>query len=143
KEIDGREYTSAVVPIGLLREAADEIERLRGKNLSRLANSVAEAVAAERAAIVKLIEKELDSANALPGIASRIAAAILERAIADERHHRTAAPITLALDAAVEIERLRAALQKIADPEWGEYRIDEAIVKHVVKIARAALKGTS
>jgi hypothetical protein len=91
KEIDGREYTSAVVPISLLREAADEIGRLREKNLSRLANSVTEAVAAERAAIVKLIEKELDSANALPGIASRIAAAILERAIADERHRRTAA----------------------------------------------------
>jgi hypothetical protein len=30
-------------------------------------------------------------------------------------------PITLALDAAVEIERLRTALQKIAHPEWGEY----------------------
>jgi hypothetical protein len=37
------------------------------------------------------------------------------------------------------IERLRAALQKLADPQWGEYRSDEAIVKHVVKIARAAL----
>jgi hypothetical protein len=50
-------------------------------------------------------------------------------------------PITLALDAAVEIERLRTALQKIAYPEWGEYRSDEAIVKTVVKIARTALKG--
>jgi hypothetical protein len=35
---------------------------------------------------------------------------------------------------------LRTALQKIAYPEWGEYRSDEAIVKAVVKIARAALK---
>ena len=43
-------------------------------------------------------------------------------------------PITLALDAAVEIERLRTALQKIAYP-------GEMIVKAVVKIARAALKG--
>jgi hypothetical protein len=44
------------------------------------------------------------------------------------------------LIAAEEIERLRAALQKLAYPEWGEYRTDEAIVKSVVKIARAALK---
>ena len=44
-------------------------------------------------------------------------------------------------EAAVEIERLRAALQKIAYPEWGEYPSDEMIVKAVVKIARAALKG--
>ena len=51
-------------------------------------------------------------------------------------------PITLALDAAVEIERLRTALQKIAYPEWGEYRSDEQIVQWVVKVARAALKGT-
>jgi hypothetical protein len=51
-------------------------------------------------------------------------------------------PITLALDAAVEIERLRTALKKIAYPEWGEYPSDEMIVKAVVKIARAALKGT-
>jgi hypothetical protein len=43
-------------------------------------------------------------------------------------------PIPLALDAAVEIERLRTALQKIAYP-------GEMIVKAVVKIARAALKG--
>jgi len=50
-------------------------------------------------------------------------------------------PITLALDAAVEIERLRTALQKIAYPEWGEYRSDEQIVQWVVKVARAALKG--
>jgi hypothetical protein len=42
-------------------------------------------------------------------------------------------PITLALDAAVEIERLRTALQKIAYPEWGEYPSDEMIVKAVVK----------
>jgi hypothetical protein len=48
-------------------------------------------------------------------------------------------PITLALDAAVEIERLRTALQKIAYPEWGEYPSDEMIVKAVVRIARAAL----
>jgi hypothetical protein len=48
-------------------------------------------------------------------------------------------PITLALDAAVEIERLRTALQKIAYPESGEYPSDEMIVKAVVKIARAAL----
>jgi hypothetical protein len=52
------------------------------------------------------------------------------------------APISLALDAAVEIERLRTALQKIAYPEWGEYRSDEQIVQWVVKVARAALKGT-
>jgi hypothetical protein len=45
-------------------------------------------------------------------------------------------PITLALDAAVEIERLRMALQKIAYAEWGEDPSDEMIVKAVVKIAR-------
>ena len=49
-------------------------------------------------------------------------------------------PITLALDATVEIERLRTALKKIAYPEWGEYPSDEMIVKTVVRIARAALK---
>jgi hypothetical protein len=38
--------------------------------------------------------------------------------------------------------RLRAALQKIAHPEWGEYPSDEIIVKAVVKIARAALRAT-
>jgi hypothetical protein len=48
-------------------------------------------------------------------------------------------PITLALDAAAEIEQLRAALGKIAYPEWGEYPSDEMIVKAVVKITRAAL----
>jgi hypothetical protein len=52
-------------------------------------------------------------------------------------------PITLALDAAVEIERLRTALQKIAYPEWGEYPSDEMMVKAVVKIARAVLKDKS
>jgi hypothetical protein len=36
------------------------------------------------------------------------------------------------------IEQLRAALGKIAYPEWGEYPSDEMIVKAVVKIARAA-----
>jgi hypothetical protein len=50
-------------------------------------------------------------------------------------------PITLALDAATEIERLRSALQKLARLEWGEYRSDEQIVQWVVKIARAALKA--
>jgi hypothetical protein len=40
---------------------------------------------------------------------------------------------------AEELERLRAALQKIAYPEWGEYPSDEMIVKAVVRIARAAL----
>jgi hypothetical protein len=35
----------------------------------------------------------------------------------------------------------RTALQKFAYPEWGEYPSDEMIVKAVVKIARAALKG--
>ena len=38
-------------------------------------------------------------------------------------------PITLVLDAAAEIERLRSALQKLAHPEWGEYRSDEQIVQ--------------
>ena len=51
-------------------------------------------------------------------------------------------PITLALDAAAEIERLRTALQKLAHPAWGEYPSDEMIVRAVVRIARAALKGT-
>jgi hypothetical protein len=50
-------------------------------------------------------------------------------------------PIALGLDAAAEIERLRAALQRIAYPEWGEYRSDETIVQYVVKIARAALSA--
>jgi hypothetical protein len=45
----------------------------------------------------------------------------------------------LALDAAAEIEQLRAALGEIAYPEWGEYPSDEMIVKAAVKIARAAL----
>src|SRR5215469_12598861 len=36
-----------------------------------------------------------------------------------------------------ELERLRAALQKIAYPEWGEYPSDEMIVKAVLRIARA------
>jgi hypothetical protein len=40
-------------------------------------------------------------------------------------------PITLALDAAIEIERLRAALQKIAHSEWVEYPSDEMIVKRL------------
>jgi hypothetical protein len=44
-------------------------------------------------------------------------------------------------EAASEIERLRAALEKLANPQWGEYRSDEAIVQAVVRIARAALKG--
>ena len=43
-------------------------------------------------------------------------------------------PITLALDAAVEIERLRTALQKISYPQWGEYPSDEMIVKAVVSL---------
>jgi hypothetical protein len=42
---------------------------------------------------------------------------------------------------ATEIEGLRSALQKLANPEWGEYRTDEQIVQWVVKVARAALKG--
>jgi hypothetical protein len=46
-------------------------------------------------------------------------------------------------EAATEIECLRAALQKLASPEWGEYPSDEMIVKAAVKIARAALKGTA
>jgi hypothetical protein len=50
-------------------------------------------------------------------------------------------PITLVLDAAAEIERLRSALQKLAHPEWGEYRSDEQIVQWVEIVARAALKG--
>jgi hypothetical protein len=54
--------------------------------------------------------------------------------------HAADVPITLALDAATEIERLRSALQKLAHPEWGEYRSDEQIVQWVVKVARAALK---
>jgi hypothetical protein len=58
-----------------------------------------------------------------------------------ERLRAQAADVPLALDAAVEIERLRTALQKIAYPEWGEYPSDEMMVKAVVKIARAALKG--
>jgi hypothetical protein len=33
-------------------------------------------------------------------------------------------PIALGLDAAAEIERLRAALQKLAYSEWGEYPFD-------------------
>ena len=49
-------------------------------------------------------------------------------------------PITLAMNAARELERLRAALQKLAHPEWGEYRSDEATVNAVVRIARDALK---
>ena len=57
------------------------------------------------------------------------------------RAHAADVPITLALDAATEIERLRSALQKLAHPEWGEYRSDEQIVQWVVKVARAALKG--
>ena len=56
------------------------------------------------------------------------------------RAHAADVPITLALDAATEIERLRSALQKLAHPEWGEYRSDEQIVQWVVKVARAALK---
>jgi hypothetical protein len=39
-----------------------------------------------------------------------------------------------------QLDRLRAALQKLADPQWGEYRSDEQTVKWVVKVARAALK---
>jgi hypothetical protein len=38
------------------------------------------------------------------------------------------------------IDRLRAALQEIAYPEWGEYPSDVMIVKAVVKIPRAALE---
>src|SRR5262249_35854780 len=38
-------------------------------------------------------------------------------------------PITLAR----ELERLRAASQKLAHPEWGEYRSDEAIVRAALK----------
>jgi hypothetical protein len=56
------------------------------------------------------------------------------------RAHSADVPITLALDAATEIERLRSALQTLAHPEWGEYRSDEQIVQWVVKVARAALK---
>src|SRR5215469_13908426 len=51
------------------------------------------------------------------------------------------ARVGVCAEAADEIERLRTALQKIAYPGWGEYPSDEMIVKAVVKIARAALKG--
>jgi hypothetical protein len=43
-------------------------------------------------------------------------------------------------DIVERLRQLRAALGKIAYPEWGEYPSDEMIVKAVVKIARAALK---
>jgi hypothetical protein len=42
----------------------------------------------------------------------------------------------------LENTRLRAALVRLANPEWGEYPSDEMILQAVVSIARAALKGT-
>jgi hypothetical protein len=51
------------------------------------------------------------------------------------------------LDARIRIleaenERLRAALEKLTYPEFGEYPSDEMVLQALVRIARAALKGT-